>query len=364
MLKPNEVFNNVLEFSTDSEYRSYGKYHFSDLQSIYLNQPQDLNPEFKQERSERIGRLPQVIGGVAFEEYQRNQLALNDYHKRTVDRPTATMGELCDKLVEETIDPNNIEDVAEIIKTYGYWAGSAKTDAAIKKKASLPADARQYVIQEQFLKTQPIEKIITVEQERGIINSTIALNRNYPTYMDVPQCVMDVKDLMLEWNGFVIKLDRVVIMVEPTTDMKGKYWVQIQDYKFRMKSPKGWVDNAYWQKGYWIQGNVYSKVVQECLKKEINGVPAEFWGFYFIIGGTEEPEYSNVVVHPQTVTNELWSNDFEYQGGSKIKSITTLCKELDWHRTNDAWNYTYEEYQNALVQIPRVPKFKTWRDSK
>lgn len=339
-MKLEDIFATLPKPMTDEQYRTTG-IHSSDLQSIYLNEVYKINPETRAEVSEEIGRNPKVIAGCAFEDYIEDPIKLNAYHVITMDSAPvpAMMLPVINELILTGDDPNNIQLIASIIQNYGIYV-SDKSEKAKVDRATLDFPTKLYIAEQRNLRTVDQKKIITSEVRKSIIESEITLSKKYPEL--TKDVIGDFFQVVLEYEGISIKIDRLLVYEDLS--------VKVLDYKFKDADPSNWASGSYWKYGYWIQAVLYSHVTKMLLKPGIR-----FKGFDFVIGSRSNPEKSTIVKHP-TAVNDLMYEDFIYDSGYVIKSIATLTGELDWHRTNNIWNISFDKYMNGNKDIPVIPK--------
>lgn len=342
-MKIEEVFKHGLTISeTDAEYRTKGKYHSSDLCSVYLGEQFKLDPEVKAQISEDIGNQQNVINGHAFEDYMedKNKLQFN-WNCRTTDRPTGQLGDLCDVLIEKKVSPDDIASVRRIMDTMGLWK-SSKSDNARNKLATLAPESKIYINEGIGFRTIDRKTVINSQTRQSIIESSSRLHTKYPWLLEPAEHVFYDYQTELVWEDIAIKLDCIRVNVQRKT-------VDIIDFKFKGSDADQWVDSHYWKYGYWIQAVLYRHVVKQCLSDEFSLV-----SFYFVVGSNANPQSSCVVRHPSPV-DALFNRSYTSEWGRTIPSIQTLMVSLDKMQAENRWDTKWSDLDTNGIAEPGYP---------
>lgn len=334
------LINNVKGFS-DETYFNTG-IHFSSLQSVYNNNLAAINPKTKEELNAFLNEKEAIINGRAFEDYIEDAMAFEQkYYCFSADRSSNAMeNTLADKLIEDDIDPNDVEKVASVIEELQLWKSDSK--AKKEQRSQLDPNLKQYIIEHQYLnRLEEKPTVISSDARSAIVESSIVLNSEYSDLFNPKgDILLDEMQVIVELGELICKLDRILIYKNASN---GKLYARVFDYKFKEANPRMWHASSYWKYGYWIQSVLYSHIVQSNLSEHVT-----FEGFWFVIGSLKNPSLSCVVEHPMEV------NELMFQSSQKLPSVQELIEKYKWHLKNSQFDYPMEVYQNNKIFTPNL----------
>jgi len=262
------------------------------------------------------------------------------YYKFDGEKPSATLGLLCDVILKNYLTiPTNLDDIVDIIKLNKFW-GNIKNEAVLIEKFDIP-DFWNYM----DAMYEIGDKILTTTEEYMDAVELVSILKTHKYSKDI--IINDYENIYqykfeIEYRGFLMRgiLDLISI------DHKNKS-IRFTDLKTG-KNPAIEFEDSFIKWRYYFQGAIYLLASEQILKDlNLVGYSIEKFQFLYISKSDKTPLlYTMTDKWVKAAINGFKIGRYVYKG------VNELIDEIDW-----CWNnkeYLVPKYiveNNGAVDI-------------
>lgn len=282
------------------------------------------------------------IGSLTDDFLDENVNVRDKYIVYDGSKPTATLGKLCNFIIDNYNKVPTKKEVLKIIEQNNYWSGIKNIDVLTSK-----FDIKDFWEYIDVIITNRNSKKEIITTDMYLIAEDLALlikTHNHTKdlfsedYQRIYQYFFKIKIKNVVFKGAI---DYIAI------DHKNKT-VQIVDFKTG-KEPGNEFTKAFMQYKYYLQEAVYMKAFRSiCAKYKLKGY--NLLPFMFVyISKTE-------MVPVKYTISKKWHNaainGFTTISGYKYKGLMSLIDDIIWHYNNRVFNMSRELYEsNGFMKV-------------
>jgi hypothetical protein len=344
-----------LDVATLDAYNASDTIHQSALQYIARKEFSKLDPEVRDEIQEGFQTNNAVQMGNLFEYIVQHKTKPEWLMVQKYAAPTATMGVLAEILIDQNVDPTNVDKILSIMDFNKMW-GSTKAEAKRRELATLNDEVAGYVKEQQDIKAK-LEKGYVLMSEEDIkavetkaFETIERINSWFPNaeiYWQVPfvkeGTFYDLFSFEFHFDNDLYSLASLLnINVNEKIKLAGIYDAVIKtklgtfivDLKYSIKN----YESEYW----------YDKYIQERIYSNVSGK-----SFAFIVAHHNK---ESLIIMPPYAENsqKLWSENVIFPNGRKIASVGELVLKYLWLRKNNIYTIDPEIIErNYIISIQK-----------
>lgn len=327
---------------TEKEYRAYDAISYSMLSSFDKKGPLSIVAKKKEVEAFRMGNLVETL---LLEENLFNEkfFLFNGY------QPTATLFELCKILSssEKLYTLNMKDEILDIIFENNLWNSIKDKNKLIAK---FDNDNFYKYLEAQYMSNKGIDIIDASMFAKAMEKVTALRNHEYTASIiseeAMSNSIIQAK-AVVSMNDIPIKSMFDII----TVDFENKI-IYPRDLKTGKELAEDFDRNFYAYR-YYIQGGLYSKVLEILIKETEfeNYTIAPFEFIYINNANQNSPIIKRMEEGWNKIAANGWSNSFNYKSRGYLELIDLYL----WHKCEEEYNYSKETVENNGVSIIKLP---------
>ncbi|MBV1929571.1 MAG: PD-(D/E)XK nuclease family protein [Gammaproteobacteria bacterium] len=254
-------------------------------------------------------------------------------------KPTATLGKLCDIILENYKKPPSKKTVLKIIRKNKFW--TRYKDETLDDRFNIP-EFWDYI--KHSFKSRNKVLVTTPDMELSLRLVDVLLTHKYSKDIFTNELThYNQFKFTMDYKGFILRgiMDKVVI------DHKNKT-VRMIDLKTGQGASKKFI-KSFMEWRYYLQEAVYTKAFKEvCKKLKLKGYTLLPFQFLYISRNEQVP----LVFEISEKWHEGAINGFTTDSGYKYRGLHELLDEIQWHIDNKIFNvskFTHES--NGLTLL-------------
>lgn len=279
-------------------------------------------------------RFGSLCDDLLLDRITKNNNFKENYYIYDDNKPTATLGVLCDIILDNYDSIPNEETVLKIVKSNGFWS-NIKLDETLIKKFSLP-EFWNYI----KIKFEIKDRVIVTQKENEDAQECVALLLNhkhtkhlfYNDFENIYQYRFEYHYKKFDLRGFIDKI---------SIDHENKI-VYMEDIKTG-SSKADEFSKSFIKYCYYFQEAVYVKSFESiCLNLGLENYKLAPFKFIFIGRGEKVPHVFEI--------SDKWHNaainGFTTKAGYKYKGLDENLDLIYYHWKNKLYDFSQEVYEN------------------
>ena len=333
MMKNNQEINTLTTLLNNNEKIDL-TLSYSKLSDFDRNGPQSLIR--RSEINNKGVKHGSLVNDLLVEKLTDEKIFTNRYYLYDDNKPTATLGELCDIVIHNYEQLPDIEEVLKIIKINDFWSSIVKEDTLIKK---FDNSLFWNYLKVQFEVRNTNKVVITSEEHLACLNTVNTLlshkyskdifNNDFENYYEL--------DFSILYKNFTIRGILDIFSIDH---------VNKKVYMTDLKTGSGKSDSflkSFIDYRYYYQGALYEKAFDYfCEKFNLVDYTLQPFKFLFIGKGENIP-----IVFEFT---KKWSsaafNGFTTKSGYTYIGINENIEKIYYHWKNNKYDFSKEIYEN------------------